>query len=726
MFNQGGLLLPKKSAIIVIVLGLLLLSFTDISIPLSNPGEIYEKNEILFYRNVTVYAPAVASTDKGYVGVMSTITVTIQSPGSGKVFVDTLPLTQVDMQGSARLAVKVASALVKNDENCDVNPSLYDYFFVVRTDAPVIGGPSAGGIMTVATVALLQNWSLDEHTVMTGMINPDGSIGPIGGILYKIDAAYNVGVKRFLIPKGQGTYLETVRETVTNNGWTSTQIKTVTRNVVDYVKEKGYDIQVVEVEDVVQAINNFTGYVFSSNYYDGKMKSEEYLNAFFSLSSSLLEESQSLYENASILFTESSDNIPNRVMDWDRFTWIYPNSEIKNFLDQAKLLKDESETWFEREMYYTSTTKSFLSLINSRYVIYACNYYNTDEDDRDNYVSNLIDEVSSHHEVKKNLARNSSITGFVTLQCIGGAQKRASEASDYLTLAENKYEQEEYLSGLEYLARANERSDSVGWWINLTSFFNETDEIHISDIDSLAIEYIEEAQQAIIYSSILLEELGTSSNYLSGAQNMLEDARTERENGYPAAALFEALDAITKANLEIETIGISSENEYREKINRINNSAVESILKSVGYGIKPILPVCYYEYADSLLDEKDLTTALFYYRFSGMIAGALSFTNISKGAISSRYEGVPKFNSPVRYKIDFSFLLVIFGFGALAGLGLGLLIAGLFNNSSKDDAKITKEKKTYDSSTSYTSYKGYSYPNNEIPRSIKDYYRKNK
>jgi len=62
-----------------------------------------------------------------------------------------------------------------------------------------------------------------------------------------------------------------------------------------------------------------------------------------------------------------------------------------------------------------------------------------------------------------------------------------------------------------------------------------------------------------------LEELGTSSNYLSGAQNMLEDARTERENGYPAAALFEALDAITKANLEIETIGISSENEYREK-----------------------------------------------------------------------------------------------------------------------------------------------------------------
>ena len=715
----------KKIAILYVVLVLLSLSSTDISISLSTPGTIYEGNETLFYRNVTVYAPAIGSTDEGYIGVMSTITITIQSPGSGKVFVDTLPLTQVDMQGSARLAVKVASALVKNDDNCDVNPANYDYFFVVRTDAPVIGGPSAGGIMAVATVALLENWSLDERTVMTGMINPDGSIGPIGGIPYKIDAAYSVGVKRFLIPKGQGTYLETIRETVTDNGWTSTQIRTVPRNVVDYVKEKGYDIQVVEVEDVIQAINNFTGYTFSSFDSDAEMKSEEYINAFFSLSSYLLEESQNLYENASTLFTESNNNIPNRIWDWDLFTWLYPASEIKDILDQARLLKDESETWFERETYYTSTTKSFLSLINSRYVIYACNYYNTDEEYRSKYVSDLIDEVNSFHNEKITLARNSDITGFVTLQCIGGAQKRASEASDYLKLADTRYKQEEYLSSLDYLARAKERSESVGWWINLTSFFNETGEILISDVDSLALEYIEEAQQAIIYSSILLQELGKSSNYLSGAQDMLDDARTERENGYPAAALFEALDAITKANLEIETIGTSTEEEYREKISRINNSASESILKSVGYGIKPILPVCYYEYADSLLAEKDLTTALFYYRFSGMIAGALSFTNISKGMISSRYEGIPKFSPPVRYKFDFSSLLVIFGLGCLAGLGLGLVIAGLLNQVTKSDTIVEKEKKI-SNQVGYTRYKGYRYPNNQIPRSIKDYYRKNK
>jgi len=716
--------LIKKIVIIEIVFVLIVLSYINISISAPIPGEIYEDNSSIIYRNVTVYAPAVASNDEGYVGVMSTITITIQSNGSGKVFVDTLPLTQVDMQGSARLAVKVASALVKNDANCSINPSFFDYFFVVRTDAPVIGGPSAGGIMTVATVALLENWPLDEYTVMTGMINPDGSIGPIGGIPYKVDAAYTVGAKRFLIPKGQGTYLETIQETTTNNGWTQTQIKTITRNIEEYIASKGYDIEVVEVEDVNQAVNNFTGYGFSSFVSDGEMKTEEYNNAFLTLASSLLEKSQDLYITSMDLFNNSRSNIPNKVWDWDRFTWIYYRSEIEDKLDGVKLLIEESKTWFDRKMYYTSTTKSFLSLINSRYVEYACNYFSIAEEDRPNYVENLIDEINLFCEEKNNEARNIKITGFVSLQCVGGAQKRASEASDYLTNANSSYKAGDYLPCLDYLAKAKERSESVGWWLNITNFFNESGNISSSEIDSIALEYIEEAQQAITYSSILLDEMNSGSNYLYDAQNMLDNARIEQESGYPAAALFEALDAITKANLEIETIGVSSADDYKEKINRINTSASFNILKSIGYGVKPVLPVCYYEYADSLLDEEDLTTALFYYRFSGMIAGALSFTNVSKGTTSSRYEGVPKINSP-KYMTNifsqFSIIVIIFALGGIGGLGIGLLIATLLNDkSSKNDVKSKKEK------SSYESYREYSSTNNEVPRSIKDYYEKNK
>jgi predicted S18 family serine protease len=172
----------KKIALLIFVISLFGPFLNQPANSISITGELYEGEASITYRNVTVYAPAVASSESGYVGVISTITVTVQNNGSGRVFVDTLPLTQVDMQGSARLAVKVASALVRNDANSDIDPSKYDYFFVVRTDSPIIGGPSAGGIMTVATISLLQGWELSNKTVMTGMINPDGSIGPIGGI----------------------------------------------------------------------------------------------------------------------------------------------------------------------------------------------------------------------------------------------------------------------------------------------------------------------------------------------------------------------------------------------------------------------------------------------------------------------------------------------------------------------------------------------------------------
>src|SRR6056297_1129273 len=208
--------LPKLNLIITLSLILLLFQATAITTiqATQTPGTVYENDLSLTYRNVTVYAPAVGQTEQGYIGVISTITVTIQNNGSGRVFVDTLPLAQIDMQGSARLAVKVASSIVKTDTNCEVNPDNYDYFFVIRTNSPIIGGPSAGGIMTAAVVSLLEGWDMDDETVMTGMINPDGSIGPVGGIVKKIDAAASVGADRFLILEGQGTYTETVYETV--------------------------------------------------------------------------------------------------------------------------------------------------------------------------------------------------------------------------------------------------------------------------------------------------------------------------------------------------------------------------------------------------------------------------------------------------------------------------------------------------------------------------------
>ena len=706
----------KKVAIIITILVVFCPSFSQFISATSNPGQIYEGGASIIYRNVTVYAPAVAITDNGYVGVISTITITIQSNGSGRVFVDTLPLTEVDMQGSARLAVKVASALVESDELSNVDPSNFDYFFVVRTSAPIIGGPSAGAIMTVATISLLENREMSNKTVMTGMINPDGSIGPIGGIPQKIDAAYSVGATHFLIPEGQGTYTEMVTTTDPLTGWIIT--KPVMHSVADYAWDY-YKMTVTEVADINEAFENFTGYRFIFNETDGEITTEDYIASMKPLATTLLEEARQANENARSKLENTS--IPNNYPT-------YYKSDIENYLDTAEERLKNSEEAYENETYYTSTSKSFQSLIYSRFVLYASDYWGLEDA---SFVGDMLQEVASWYNSAAEEAKNAEISGFISLQSVGAAQRRATEAKQYLDDAESMYNNglypySEVLDYLYKLAFVVERSNSISWWINIGSYFNETGILEENTLDDLALEYIEEAQQATVYSGIILNEMGTttldSSNYLSNAEDLLEIARDDLEKGYPAAALFEALEATVRANLAIEIIGA----EPQDKIELASETAISKIAKSRQQGIEPVIAVSYYEYAESLANDSDFDSALLYYKYSGLIAGALGIANVTIGTSSSRYVGIPEIRGQNTYWLleNIEIVISIAFLGCIAGLGLGLIISGLA--SSKEKKKITEKWKPKHIKDYNKRPRHPYFSEKEMPRSIKDYYKKNK
>jgi len=705
----------KKVMIIITTIFLLCSSFCQLTLAISIPGQIYEGEEFITYRNVTVYAPAVAQTDNGYVGVISTITVTIQSNGSGRVFVDTLPLTQVDMQGSARLAVKVASTIVENDKNVNINPSAYDYFFVVRTSSPIIGGPSAGAIMTVATISLLENWDMDNDTIMTGMINPDGSIGPIGGIPQKIDAAYSVGAMHFLIPFGQGTFTEMITTTENVNGWTRIVTKQVTRNVADYAMDN-YGITVTEVTDVYEALENFTGYQILFNETDSRITTEDYIGALKPLAIKLLDEARTTYENAESKFNDS--NIPRG--------YPYYRSQVEDRLSLSKENLDKSEDWFEQKIYYTSTSKSFQSLIYSRFVNYSCDFFDTDEE---SYIQDLINDARSEYEKASSEAKNAEVTGYILLQSVGAAQRRAGEAKIYLEAAIATYENRysfgfDVIEFLYNLAFVVERSKSIGWWLDIGSHFNETGKLKNETLENLALEYIEEAQQATVYSSIIIEEAGItgdSLSYLSYAENLLQTSRDNLTAGYPAAALFQALEATVRANLAIEVIGAEPEN----KIELAKKSAIDKIAKSRMYGIEPVLAVSYFEYGESLFNESEFDSALLYYKYSGMIAGVLSFTNVTSGTASSKYVGVPELKEPLPinwFINNFEVIIMIAILSAIAGLGLGLIISGItLNRQEKKKEDEIKYKEDFRKRPTHPYFS-----KEDMPRSIIDYYKKNK
>jgi uncharacterized protein len=676
-------------------------------------GIIYHGNVNLEYRNVTVFAPAVAQTEIGYVGVTSTITVTIQNNGNGRVFVDTLPLTQIDMQGSARLAVKVASSLVTNDKNCVINPNSYDYFFVIRTNSPVIGGPSAGAIMAIAVTALLQNWTIDSKTMMTGMINPDGSIGPVGGIIQKVDAAYLVGSKRFLIPKGQDIYTETVTETNSDNGWTQITTKQIVRNVSEYGMQN-YGIEVKEVEDINDALYYFTGWNFSLIESIDSITTEDYVNSMKPLATKLLVNSKNAFLTASNYFENTTIS--------NKYPYYYKN-QITEFLNNAEETLSESENWFDQQIYYTSTSKSFQSLISSNFVTYACQYFSSENNE--DYILNLIEKTLDLKKNKTLIAKNADINGAITLQCVGAAQKRASEADGFLNDAYSSYKNGDFLSTLYGISYATQRIKSIEWWINISNFFNDTGDIDNEDLDTLAGEYIDDAQQSLIYSRLILDEMSESSSYLNDAEDLLELANSDRTKGYPAAALFEALEVLSKANLALELVdGLT-----QYKLDRYQESASSSISKSRLMGIEPILAVSYYEYAESLLNESSTNTAVFYFKYSDLIPGVLTLTGRC-GNESSRYYGVPEVDISIWPSFlnlfIFNNLGYLFIFGLLIfliGFSFGIVVDNL---TSKKDIKFKgKKNKSKNNQISHIekSEKDY-FTKHNMPRSIEDYYKR--
>ncbi|TWT94139.1 Lon protease [Botrimarina colliarenosi] len=65
-----------------------------------------------------------------------------------------------------------------------------------------VDGPSAGAMTTVGVLAALRGDTVLTDVAMTGTINPDGTIGPVGGVPHKIDGAAAAGIRLVLIPFG--------------------------------------------------------------------------------------------------------------------------------------------------------------------------------------------------------------------------------------------------------------------------------------------------------------------------------------------------------------------------------------------------------------------------------------------------------------------------------------------------------------------------------------------
>jgi len=106
-----------------------------------------------------------------------------------------------------------------------IDPGEYDIHLNFPGGTPV-DGPSAGITIAVAVYSAITNSYVDNRIAMTGEVSIRGKVKGVGGIIPKIEAAVRAGVKKVIIPK------ENWQEIFST-----------------------YDIEVIPVESIVEAVN---------------------------------------------------------------------------------------------------------------------------------------------------------------------------------------------------------------------------------------------------------------------------------------------------------------------------------------------------------------------------------------------------------------------------------------------------------------------------------------
>lgn len=203
-------------------------------------------------KNLSATIDIVAVQAQGQAGVINTATVEIQL-GQGRVLFALNPFIEPDTQQSAETAKNVAETITgKSLAGKDV------IYSIDAGNIQLVGGPSAGAALAIATIAAIEQKEINQNVEITGTILPDGSIGQIGGVIEKLAACAENGKTVFLVPKGQSivNYYEQqiTREQRGNFIIERTTYVPKTLNLNDYAKEQNWNIEIKEVANIQEAM----------------------------------------------------------------------------------------------------------------------------------------------------------------------------------------------------------------------------------------------------------------------------------------------------------------------------------------------------------------------------------------------------------------------------------------------------------------------------------------
>jgi len=511
-------------------------------------------------------------------------------PGTGRIFLDSFPLTKLDTQISTRYANRVACDYL--DEECDDR----DFFYTIRAGSTIVGGPSASAALTVLTIAALKGVEPRNDTVMTGTINSGGSIGPVGGVYNKALAAEKANFTKMLIPlfsidaHSQNSTGQSLNESRTNSNITIQWInitrigksnQTIDERIIIYDKPlvdessnqsdiwANLTIEVIKVRNIDEALPYFLNVELAEISKEISIP-ESYTSTMKRIAESLCTHASNIKEGISLA------------------------EEEKN---QSDALEGKITVGMAEENYYATASYCF-----NLGVLFRKNRFRMLEEKDPEYLQRILNAAREAEGQFSRRLEDVNITSMTGLESYIIVKERLLEAEQGFADMRTNMSSDD-------LAYFVERYYSAVYW---SEFFRLggmqvlLDEEYLEDA---CYKKLSEAEERMNYAELYLPGFARSS------AADIKEAYLFANAGNFKMCLFKASFAKAEANLLLTSVSVS-EGQLEALVDEKIDAAKRLIAKEEQGGFFPIMGYSYYEYADSLNRNNQTATALVFAEYA--------------------------------------------------------------------------------------------------------------
>ncbi len=483
--------------------------------------------------------------------------------GSGRVFLDTYPVTKMDTQISTRFAKEIACSHFKLD--CDQ----YDFFYTIRAESNIIGGPSAGAAVAVLTAIAVLDLGYDSSMTVTGTVNSGGLIGPVGGVKEKLEAASKSGLKKVLVPVSLSVQPSLTGEGNETNGL----------DLVKYGKEN-LSLEVQEVMDLDEVMFQLTGMRF--NHKDIQLsENEQYKQIMQKLQRDLCGRTDKIYRELAEMRIVLDNETEKEA------------SEARKNAENASLRGEN----------YASASFCFGNNIRLKTYFY--------QKEKPNWIAleRLFRTLETKTASVEKKLLEQKIETISDLQTYSIVKERLNDAKEEAKAYREHTPEQPLEDFYPILAYGEERQFSAASWMDFFAMEGKKFDFNQENLQKSCFQKMSEAEEQHQYVSLFV-----FPGFLESLQEKIDTARRAQESNESALCLITASQAKAEANAILGSLGVN--NESLAKVLTGKKQAVERVIaENTAEGKFPILGYSYYQYALSL-KEKEPAMALVYLEYA--------------------------------------------------------------------------------------------------------------